>query len=341
MHVFASAASSSHVLASASSAHVAARAASMVMTDAPLLLRSLDGTTTALPQLSSALRALGEEAADVSDVAIESEVLQPGSHSGVLRCSAANGDCRRLFLKKVTADHAPMAQRPWSDRRRTLAYARTEARFYQEFAADASYAARLARMGVRLPRLGLSDIRMDQLLGDAAVGRRVYLADSFAGIPDQNNYLTAGIANKRHFSGSERLRILREGCYRVGVNHPRVRQWADDLWVDANPSQPATAGWLAHLSNDVAMLHGVACGDRAEAREAEAAISAYYDAARERSNCVLIPIEDAAPLLGMFCFAFIILTALVWCHLYDRHFPSLVARPMCAQLLETSEVQQK
>ena len=69
----------------------------------------------------------------------------------------------------VTAAPAPMAERPWADRRRTLAYARTEARFYEEFAADAALAPQLARMGVRLPKLALSDNRMDVLLGDAAV----------------------------------------------------------------------------------------------------------------------------------------------------------------------------
>ena len=118
-------------------------------------------------------------------------------------------------------------------------------------------------------------------------------------IGDRDNYLTTGTANQRHFAGSERQRVERTGCYRVGVNHPQVRQWAEDLWVDANPSQPATAGWLAHLCNDVAMIPDMACGDRADARELEAAVSTYYAAARERANCVLIPIEDAAPLLGI------------------------------------------
>jgi hypothetical protein len=118
-------------------------------------------------------------------------------------------------------------------------------------------------------------------------------------IGDEHDYLTVGKENRRHFAGSEKERVKRSGCYRVGVNHPQVRQWAEDLWVDANPSQPATAGWLAHLVNDAATLQGMAGSDEAQAREMAAAVSAYYDTARRKANCVLVPIEDAAPLLGI------------------------------------------
>ena len=130
------------------------------------LLTSLDGRAIATSQLSSVLDALDgfDSSSRVVSVEIASEVLQPGSHSGVLRLSPEGGGApRSVFLKKITATHAPMAQRPWHDRRKTLAYARTESRFYQEFAPE------LARRGVRLPKLGLSDNRLDTVLGDAAV----------------------------------------------------------------------------------------------------------------------------------------------------------------------------
>ena len=35
-----------------------------------------------------------------------------------------------------------------------------------------------------------------ELLGESAAGRRVYLADSYKGIPDQRSYLTPGVGNK-------------------------------------------------------------------------------------------------------------------------------------------------
>ena len=55
---------------------------------------------------------------------------------------------RLLFIKKVTPAYV---DRPWPDCRRTLAYARTEARFYDEFApaGSALAAARARRRGSR------------------------------------------------------------------------------------------------------------------------------------------------------------------------------------------------
>ena len=134
------------------------------------LLDGLDGAALPLPLLTSVLQSLDSTShGEVVAVEIESDILQPGSHSGVLRLSLVDGAASRVFIKKITARHAPMAERPWPDRRRTLAYARTESRFYQEFAADGQLAQRLARMGVRLPRLGLSDNRLDAILGNTAL----------------------------------------------------------------------------------------------------------------------------------------------------------------------------
>ena len=54
-----------------------------------------------------------------------------------------------------------MAHKEWADRRRTLVYAWTETRFYEEFAPRPELAAR-----VHLPRLALSDSRLEQVPGD-------------------------------------------------------------------------------------------------------------------------------------------------------------------------------
>ena len=133
------------------------------------LLCGLDGSPIPLSELSDAASALVGNAVDVVRVQCTSEYLQPGSHSGVLQVSLADDSVREIFLKKITANHRPMAERPWPDRRRTLAYARTEARFYQEFAADPEISQRLESLGVRMPRLAKSDNRLDGVLGGAAV----------------------------------------------------------------------------------------------------------------------------------------------------------------------------
>ena len=127
-----------------------ARHARLSMTASDDLLTGLDGHAIATSQLSSVLDALDgmESSNSVGSVEVTSDVLQPGSHSGVLRLSPEGGGApRSVFLKKITATHPPMAQRPWHDRRKTLAYARTESRFYQEFAPE------VAQRGVRLPKL--------------------------------------------------------------------------------------------------------------------------------------------------------------------------------------------
>jgi hypothetical protein len=139
------------------------------MSSSSELLRGVDGKAITFPQLAEVLQSLEGTKKEVVSVRVTSELLQPGSHSGVLHLTIDGGETSTLFLKKIAATHEPLAQRPWPDRRRTLAYARTEARFYEEFAADEELAARLARLRVRLPRLALSDNTLDVVLGDAAV----------------------------------------------------------------------------------------------------------------------------------------------------------------------------
>ena len=103
-----------------------------------------------------------------------------------------------------------------------------------------------------------------------------------------SGYLTAGKANRAHFAGSEKLRMQTTGWYRAGLSHPTLLTWADDLWADANPTQTAEPGWLAHYANDVGKLRVCASDDD---------VCKYYATAKAHSNCVLIPFGDAAPLL--------------------------------------------
>ncbi|KAH8080988.1 phosphotransferase-like protein [Aureococcus anophagefferens] len=92
----------------------------------------LDGAPHA--RVLEALRALGPVAdgASVAATTVADELKQPNSHSAVLRLELSDGAAREVFVKKVTARH--LAHKPWADRRRSLAYARCELRFYREFA---------------------------------------------------------------------------------------------------------------------------------------------------------------------------------------------------------------
>jgi len=126
------------------------------------ILCGLNGVPITCEVLSKALQGLdGPDAAAVTSVEIVpgTENRFPTSHSAVLKCSREGGSPRNLFVKKVSA--VAMGQKPWPDRRRTLAYIRNEARFYQEFAEE--FAAR----GVNIPRCALIENRVDALLGDA------------------------------------------------------------------------------------------------------------------------------------------------------------------------------
>jgi hypothetical protein len=112
------------------------------------LLRGLDGEPISTAALANALSALdGRQAVEVADVQAD-ECSGAGGTSAVLSLTLAGEahETRQLFLKKVTA--AALVKKAWADRRRSLAYGRTEVRFYTEFAAA------LSARGCRLPRVG-------------------------------------------------------------------------------------------------------------------------------------------------------------------------------------------
>ena len=138
------------------------------MTLSDELKLGLDGEPLSTAQLSAALQTLDATAPDVTSVEVVSDVIQPGSRTGVLKLGTS-AEPRQIFVKKVAATHEGMANRPWADRRRTLAYARTEQRFYEEFVADPALAPRFAATGVSLPKLCGSENKLDALLGDDPV----------------------------------------------------------------------------------------------------------------------------------------------------------------------------
>ncbi|KAH8053544.1 phosphotransferase-like protein [Aureococcus anophagefferens] len=116
----------------------------------------LDGAPHA--RVLEALRALGPVAdgASVAATTVADELKQPNSHSAVLRLELSDGAAREVFVKKVTARH--LAHKPWADRRRSLAYARCELRFYREFAPG---------LDVGTPRVALLEDAGLEDLGDA------------------------------------------------------------------------------------------------------------------------------------------------------------------------------
>jgi hypothetical protein len=71
--------------------------------------------------------------------------------------------------------------------------------------------------------------------------------------------------------------------YRVDLPvSPRLAEWAEDLWIDANPARDVNAGWLGHLVNE-----GVVCPGGAEEQ-----IVSYYASTLERANCLMVPFGD-------------------------------------------------
>jgi hypothetical protein len=75
---------------------------------------------------------------------------------------------------------------------------------------------------------------------------------------------------------------------RMLPSHPSLRDWADDLWIDASRERARVAGWLGHLVND-----GAVCTS-----PDEIAICQYYEKAAASTNAVLSPFgEEAAPLM--------------------------------------------
>mmetsp|Transcript_16145 Transcript_16145/g.50748 ORF Transcript_16145/g.50748 Transcript_16145/m.50748 type:complete len:389 (-) Transcript_16145:136-1302(-) len=127
----------------------------------PALL-GLDGQPLSNDLLSDALRAVTGERAPAVTSAQASECSGAGGLSAVLSLSAGGtAEAQSLFVKKISAE--ALSKSAWPDRRRNLAYARTEARFYTEFAPE------LAAAGCRVPKVGLVVADLSALGEDSEV----------------------------------------------------------------------------------------------------------------------------------------------------------------------------
>jgi hypothetical protein len=129
-------------------------------------LLGLDGEPISPARMSEALAMLDDtnpsQTVTVVDIVPGTECRQGNANSVVLSLSLSNTDATAtLFLKKVSPQ--AFGDKSWTDLRRTLAYARTEVRFYREFAT------RLRTKGVKIPRCALIDERLELLLGNSEV----------------------------------------------------------------------------------------------------------------------------------------------------------------------------
>eukprot|EP00961_Rhodomonas_salina_P259268 3503205-Rhodomonas_salina.1 len=110
------------------------------MASAQNILCGLDGEPIGYTTFSEALaRVEGSTSSEVTGVEIITENFFPTSQTAVLKLQCGDAGEKKLFVKKVSA--LAMAHKPWTDRRRTLAYSRTEMRFYNEFAQVGSHSA--------------------------------------------------------------------------------------------------------------------------------------------------------------------------------------------------------
>uniref|UniRef100_A0A6S8A469 Uncharacterized protein n=1 Tax=Aplanochytrium stocchinoi TaxID=215587 RepID=A0A6S8A469_9STRA len=129
------------------------------------LLKSFDGSAIDLGTLQEAYDTLNLETESTGKYIVDVELVpgtencQSTAHSGILRLTASDGNTTEVFLKKVTASASQ--KREWNDRRRYLVYARTEARFYEEFSHI------LKHRNVPIPTLATSKKNLDSVLGDS------------------------------------------------------------------------------------------------------------------------------------------------------------------------------
>lgn len=77
--------------------------------------------------------------------------------------------------------------------------------------------------------------------------------------------------------------------YKVELFHGLLQGWAEDLWIDANPSKLLVRGWLGHLVNDAAVC----------ASSEQHDIDTYYSEVADKANCELVPFGDACPLMAI------------------------------------------
>lgn len=109
--------------------------------------------------------------------------------------------------------------------------------------------------------------------------------------------VTSGEENSAYFTADEA-----SAPYRATPTHESLQaEWADNLWIDANPSSLDLPGWIAHRSNDAAaILHEEGGGaDTDKDCVGEAAILAYYAQCREKANAVLVPFGTVAPVMAL------------------------------------------
>lgn len=92
-------------------------------------------------------------------------------------------------------------------------------------------------------------------------------------------------ANRLQFSD---CRLSGDRSYVVEVWHLSLRDWAPQMWIDADPSLRVD-GWLGHLANDAA-----SCAARAD----EAQLLEYYSECARLTNAVMVPFgHGCAPLM--------------------------------------------
>merc|ERR1711879_844631 len=78
--------------------------------------------------------------------------------------------------------------------------------------------------------------------------------------------------------------------FRLEPWHDKLRAWAPDLWIDANPQREPCPPWLGHLLNDAVVCSG--CTD--------SEILSYYNTGYSVSNCAMLPCGDAVPLMAVY-----------------------------------------
>lgn len=67
------------------------------------------------------------------DYTVDAEIIQANANGYKLTVELPNNECTKVFLKQVAAAEYRDQKKDWPDLRRTLLYARTEARFYSQF----------------------------------------------------------------------------------------------------------------------------------------------------------------------------------------------------------------
>jgi hypothetical protein len=103
--------------------------------------------------------------------------------------------------------------------------------------------------------------------------------------------VTSGEDNLQYFGAD-----AASAPYRATPTHSSLKgAWADNLWIDANPTTPDVPGWLAHRANDAAAI--IDDPGSATGATSEDSILAYYAECCASRNAVLVPFGAAAPVM--------------------------------------------